>query len=186
MRRALLLPALLLLTACAPYTIKYDYDPGAPFATMKTFDWFKPKKERVGDAPPRLSEFNDRRVRAAVEKEMATKGLRKETSADPDVVLDYFPVYKDRAYRTHTSVGVGGGPWGWGWGWRTRVGTTQVHHYKEGSIVLQVVDFKTNKLIWEGVAEGALTDVNGTPEEAEEAIGQAVRDLLAHFPPARR
>lgn len=183
MRRALVLPALLLISACSPYTIKYDYDPGVSFTEVKSFDWFKAKKERQGDAPPRLSEFNDRRVRAAVEKEMTTKGLHRETSADPDVVLDYFPVYQNRAYRTHTSVGVGGG--GWGWGWRTRVGTTQTHHYKEGTIVLQVVDFKSNKLIWEGTAEGALTGINGSPEDADEAISRAVKDLLEHFPPRR-
>lgn len=185
MRRALLVPALILISACTPYTIKYDYDPGATFASVKTFDWFKAKKERQGDAPPRLAEFTDRRVRVAVEKELAAKGMTKETTADPDVVLDYFPVYRNRAYRTHTSVGVGGG-WGYGWGWRTRVGTTQTHHYKEGTIVLQVVDFKSNKLIWEGVAEGALTDVNSSPEDAEEAIGRAVKDLLSNFPPSKR
>ena len=175
--------ALVALAACNPYTIKYDFDPAAPLATYKTFDWYKPKKDRVGDAPPRMAGFTDGRVRDAVERELSAKGLRRETSADPDLLLDYFPVYQNRSYTTHTRVGFGTG--GWGWGARTSIGSSQRHRYKEGTIVLQMVDAKSNKLVWEGTAEGALTDLAGRPEEAQEAIAKAVKDLLAEFPPKR-
>ncbi len=175
--------ALLAFAACSPYTIKYDYDPAAPLATYRTFDWYKPKKERVGDAAPRMAGFTDARVREAVERELGTKGLKRETTADPDVLLDYFPVYQNRSYTTRTRVGVGTG--GWGWGARTSVASSQRHHYKEGTIVLQVVEAKSNKLVWEGTAEGALTGLAGRPEEAQEAVAKAVKDLLADFPPRR-
>ncbi len=183
MRLSRFAPALLFtLAACAPYTIHRDFDAAAPLATYRTYDWYKPKAGKTaGDAPPRLSAFNDARVRTAVERELAGKNLKRETTADPDVLLDYYPVYQNRHYTTHTRVGVGTG--GWGWGMRSSIGTSRRHTYKEGTIVLQMVDFKTNKLVWEGVAEGALTGLAGNPQEAEETIGRAVKDLLEEFPP---
>ncbi len=175
-------PALLLtLAACAPYAIKRDFDPQAPIASYRTYDWYKPKAEKVGDGAPRMAGFNDQRVRAAVDQELAAKGLKREPAADPDCLLDYFPVYQNRHYTTHTRVGFGTG--GYGWGMRTAIGSSRRHTYKEGTIVLQVVDFKTNKLVWEGVAEGALTGLAGNPEEAQAAIQRAVKDLLSEFPP---
>ncbi|MBI3131067.1 MAG: DUF4136 domain-containing protein [Acidobacteria bacterium] len=177
-------PTLLLaLTACAPYTIRRDFDATAPLAAYRTYDWYRPKPEKVGDATPRMGAFNDARVRAAVERELAAKHLARETAADPDVLLDYYPVYQNRHYSTHTRVGFGTG--GRGWGMRTSIGSSRRHTYKEGTIVLQMVDFKTNKLVWEGVAEGALTGLAGDPQGAEEAIGRAVRDLLEEFPPKK-
>lgn len=188
MRLPAFAPALLLtLAACAPYTLKRDFDPQAPLASYRTYDWYQPKEEKVGDAAPRMAGFTDARVRAAVDAELAAKGLRRETTADPDVVLDYFPIYKNRRYTTHTRVSVGtrGYARGWGMGARTSVGFSERHSYKEGTIVLQVVDFKANKLVWEGVAEGALTGLAGNPEEAQAAIQRAVKDLLSEFPPKK-
>jgi hypothetical protein len=182
MRLTRFAPALLLsLAACAPYTIRHDFDPTAPLAAYRTYDWYKPKPGKAGDAPPALGAFTDGRVRAAVERELGARNLRRETAADPDVLLDYYPVYQNRHYSTQTRVGFGTS--GRGWGMRSSIGSSRRHTYKEGTIVLQMVDFKTNKLVWEGIAEGALTGLAGHPQEAEEAIGRAVKDLLEGFPP---
>ena len=62
------------------------------------------------------------------------------------------------------------------------VSTSQVKHFKEGTIVLEIVDFKSNQLVWQGAAAGALTGLN-TPEDADELVPRAVRDILAKFPP---
>ncbi len=184
MRLTRFAPVLLLaLAACAPYTIRHDFDPAAPLASYRTYDWYKPKHEKVGDAAPRMGAFNEARVRAAVDRELAAKQVKRETAGDPDVLLDYYPVYQNRHYTTHTRVGFGTG--GYGWGVRSSIGSSRRHTYKEGTIVLQMVDFKTNKLVWEGVAEGALTGLAGNPQDAEAAIGKAVRDLLEEFPPKK-
>jgi hypothetical protein len=62
------------------------------------------------------------------------------------------------------------------------VSTSQVHHYKEGTIVIEIVDYKSNQMIWQGAAAGALTGLN-SPEKADEAVPRAVHDILAKFPP---
>lgn len=173
---AALLP-LLLLGACTGYHVTYDYDVTASFGRYKTFDYYTSKKGTGG-----TTNLMDKRVRAALEKELQAKGFVMETKADPDFLVTYYPVVHERRYRTTTHMG-----WGWGWGYRPfygGVGTSmsEVHSYKEGTIVIEVVDFKTNQMIWQGAAAGALTGLDN-PEDADEVVPRAVRDILAKFPP---
>src|SRR5512133_946658 len=177
--RRLALPAALLsllaLGACTGYSVNYDYDVTASFARYKTFDYYTSKKGTGG-----TTSLMDKRVRAAVEKELQAKGFAMETKADPDFLVTYYPIVHERRYRTTTHMG-------WGWGYRPfygGVGTSmsQVHSYREGTIVIEIVDFKTNQMIWQGAAAGALTGLEN-PEDADEVVPRAVRDILAKFPP---
>ncbi|MDP1831240.1 MAG: DUF4136 domain-containing protein [Geothrix sp.] len=169
------LPSLALLLGCVGYHVTYDYDGTASYGRYKTFDYYTSKKGTGG-----TTSLMDKRVRASVEKELQAKGFSMETKGDPDFLVTYYPVVRERQYRTTTHIG-------WGWGFRPvygRIGTSssQVHHYKEGTIVIEIVDFKTNQMIWQGAAAGALTGLDN-PEDADEAVPKAVRDILAKFPP---
>ncbi len=169
--------SLALLGACSSYHVTYDYDVTASYGKYKTFDYYTSKKGTGG-----TTSLMDKRVRASVEKELQAKGFTMETKADPDFLVTYYPVVHERKVRTTTHVGMGGG-----WGFRPfygRVGvsSSQVHHYKEGTIVIEIVDFKSNQLIWQGAAAGALTGLEN-PEDANEVVPKAVRDILAKFPP---
>ena len=169
--------ALALLTGCAGYQVRYDYDVTASFARYKTFDYYTSKKGTGG-----TTTLMDKRVKAALEHELQAKGYVLETKADPDFLVTYYPIVRERRYRTTTHVG---GYWGWGFRpFYGGVGTSvsQVHTYKEGTIVIEIVDFKTNQLIWQGAADGALTGLSD-PEDANEVVGRAVHDILAKFPP---
>jgi hypothetical protein len=66
----------------------------------------------------------------------------------------------------------------------TGTSISQVHRYTEGTIVVEIVDYKSNQLIWQGAAVGALTGLE-TPEDAEEVVSREVRRLLEGFPPHR-
>lgn len=182
MRALALLPAALLLTGCAAYSLKYDYDPGANFRAYRTFEWYAASKRARGQRNG-SSEIMDRRVRAAVEQQLAAKGYAAAASgAEPDFLVTYYPVFRDRRVRTTTTVGVGGG-WRysrWGYGVGTRF--SEVHHYKEGTIVVEIVDGRSNQLVWQCAAVGALTALDD-PEEAQERVAQAVADMLQKFPP---
>lgn len=175
---------LVALGGCAPYAVKVDYDGRATYLHYRTFDWYAASRRAKAQARGQESSLMDRRVRAAVERELAAKGFRQETGGEPDFLVTYYPVYRDRKVRTTTSFGTGFGggfrPWGYGVG--ARFSTSQSHRYQEGTIVLEIVDGKSNELVWQGVAEGALTGLDH-PEEAEAQVGKAVRDLLAKFPP---
>lgn len=182
MRPVLLLPALLLLSGCATYSVKFDYDPAANFRAYRSFEWYassrRAKGQNNGGSP-----IMDRRVQAAVQQQLKAKGYGEAApGSEPDFLVTYYPIYRDRKFRTTTAVGIGGGgryrPWGY------QVGTrfSQVHHYKEGTIVVEIVDGKTNELVWQCAAVGALSNLDD-PEEAQEQVAKAVADMLGKFPP---
>ncbi len=171
---AILLP-LALLAGCSGYDVSYDYDATVSYARYKSFDYYTSKKGTGG-----TTSLMDKRVRTSVERELQAKGFVMETKADPDFLVTYYPIVQERKVRTTTHVGGG-------WGYRPiygRIGTSssRVRHYKEGTIVIEIVDFKSNQMIWQGAAAGALTGLNN-PEDADEVVPRAVRDILAKFPP---
>ena len=175
---------LVLFSACSSYTVKTDYDPTITYSSYRTFDWYAASKKAKGKGSG-TDPLLDKRVRVAVQAELESKGFTQETAAEPDFLVTYYPIFQNRKYRTTTSFG-GGSGWGrrrWGYGVGTRFSSSQVHQYREGTIVLEIVDSRSNQLVWQGTAEGALTELNN-PEDAQEQIHKAVRDMLANFPPA--
>jgi len=67
---------------------------------------------------------------------------------------------------------------------RIRVAPIDVYQYEEGSLVLDVIDPAQSELVWRGTASKAI-DRSWTPEERETEVREAVRALLAEFPPKK-
>ena len=175
-------PALLLLTACAS-PVRYDYDVSHDFSRYKSFDLYAPGKR--GRNQGEEATLMDKRIRAAVAAELQTKGFAREEVADPDFLVACYPIYRTRHYRTTTRVGIGGGGWHRPWGYRVGTSFSQVHNYREGTLVIEIVDTRTNQLVWRGADEGVLTGLDD-PERANDAVASAVKDTLAKFPPKAR
>ena len=179
-KTALLPLALGILAGCTPFTVKYDYDSHANYKAYKTYDWYAASKKAQGKSDGVDNPIMDRRVRSAVEREMAARGLKLEKTGEPDVLVTYYPAYRRGTIYTTTTFG---GRWGmrpWGYGVGTQF--TEARQFREGSIILEIVENKTNQLIWQAVAEGALTGLED-PEDAEHQVGEAVKQMLSRFPP---
>jgi hypothetical protein len=54
--------------------------------------------------------------------------------------------------------------------------------YLTGTLLIDIVDAASKKLVWRGTAAGAV-DPGLTSVERDERIRQIVRDMLSHFPP---
>lgn len=182
LRPMIVLPALLLLTACAS-PVRYDYDVSQDFSRYKTFDLYaagKRGKNKGGEDP-----LMDKRIRAAVAAELQEKGFSREEVADPDFLVACYPIFRTRHYRTTTRVGIGGGGWYRPWGYRVGTSFSQTHSYREGTLVIEIVDTRSNQLVWQGTDEGVLTGLDD-PGKADDAVASAVKDTLAKFPPKAR
>ncbi|WP_005034491.1 DUF4136 domain-containing protein [Holophaga foetida] len=177
MRLAIPLSALFLgtLIACSPLQVKYDYDARADYAQYHSFDWEADSKDT----------FTERRIRAAVEKDLTAKGFRRAEGNPPDLLVSAYPVYRDERVRS-VGVGVGIGlrilP-----GVSVGVGTGSAKAKVQtiGGIVMAFKDTRNSQLIWKAETEDALEE-GSTPEESEEAIQAAVTRMLERFPPEAR
>jgi hypothetical protein len=55
-------------------------------------------------------------------------------------------------------------------------------YYNEGVIIIDIVDVTTNRLVWRGTAQAEVKD-EVEPEQQQANIREAVRKILADFPP---
>jgi hypothetical protein len=171
-RTALALAAGLLLTATVAQaqTVTYDYDKAASFATFRTYAWVPGTS--VPDA------LIDKRIVAAIDVELAGKGLRKvDAAADPDVVVAYHASFD-------TNLQITGFGSGWG-GYRfggTRTGTARAEEILVGTLIVDVVDARSKTIVWRG---SSTKDVNlkADPEKRDKNIARAAAKLFKHFPP---
>jgi hypothetical protein len=162
-------PALLLAQKTS-----YDFDKTADFTTYKTY--------ALRDGTKVGNNLIDDRFVAAIEAQMAKKGLTK--SEQPDIFVAYHVAFDKEKDISSWSTG-GGGPYGWGWGggW----GTTDVRVYEilVGTLVIDVADAKKNAVVWRGVGVKEV-DTDAKPDRRDRNINEAVEKVLRNFPPPQK
>jgi hypothetical protein len=176
MKRAItaagLLIALMLVTTCSSVSIRTDFDAEASFDAYESFAWFeRPDRSRRKAKPSPLVE---RRIEREVKSALEAKGYQEASPRRADILVTYHTSVRDKVRVTHTGYTY---PRRWrrGWGW----GTTHVHHYREGSLVVDIIDRRDRELVWRGVAQGAFS----TADPSDERVRKVVTKLLVDFPP---
>jgi hypothetical protein len=175
--------ALVLGLGCAGPQLHFDYDAQASFGTYHAYDWYvAPKGAQAGGGSPIV----DARVRRAVDTELAARGFRRETAADPDFLVVYYPIYEARrGHRPRVGIGLGlGGFRGVGLGVGVNAPVGPAPRGTIGSIVLEIQDFKTHQLVWKAEASDVLDD-HDSPEDADIEVNRAVQKMLKRFPPTK-
>jgi hypothetical protein len=169
------------LAGCAPFTVRSDYDPQATFTGLHTYEWSLRSKD-LSAAPrdPRIdNDLTDSRVRRAVDAALAEKGYVLAKPAPPDFRVSYYIAIEPKLDVTAIPA-----TYGYGLGWYGAPGYSDVYvdQYEQGTLFLDVIDPKTNAMVWRGSASARVTP-DLTPEEREKRINDAVRAILAKFPP---
>ena len=148
-----------------PREIVTDYDHHANFERYHTYSWAKVQT---------ANSLWDERVKQAVDNALQKKGWQKVPEGG-DVSIVAVGMTRDKpTLRTFYD----GFP-GWGWSGFADA-TTTVEHYKEGTLVVDMFDTQTKKLIWRGSASDLLSD---KPEKNEKKLESAVEKMFEHFPP---
>ena len=155
----------------------YDFDKTANFAGYKTYA--QKAGTKVGQ------QLIDDRIVAAIDTELAAKGLTK-SEANPDIVVVYHVAFDKQQDISTYSSGYGGGygPYGYGWGggWGGTTTSTQVRDILVGTMVIDIADVKKNQVAWRGMG---VKEVNTTasPEKRDKSINEAVKKILKNYPP---
>ena len=160
--------------ACSTiYDVQHDYDTQADFESLKTYNWMTVNENADIDS------LNVERVKRAVNAELQAKGY-KMTTNDPDFLIAEHLGTKDKVQITSWGYGYGSHRWYRDGYWAP--GGITAYQYEEGSLIIDFIDAKSNKMIWRGVAKADLNHA-GTPEENEKLINEAVQRILNNFPP---
>ncbi len=120
-----------------------------------------------------------KRVINAVDKDLQGKGfVQKKVGPADFVVVANAGVKQKMKLAQYSAAGYGWyHPW---WGPNRRY--TNISYYKEGTLVIDIVDSKNKELVWRGTGTDVVRNYNdGT--EMQEDIDDAVEKILANFPP---
>ncbi len=164
----------LLLSACANVQTGADFPAGIRLDRYQSFDWGGGDTLPTGD--PRLDNnpFFDARVRAAVELELAAKGMRRVTTS-PDLLVHYHASVRQRVDVVRMDEARG-------YTFPDRPSPERVIEFEEGTLILDVVAPQSKTILWRGWAQ---TDVGGlidNPREMEKRINTSVRQMMQRFP----
>jgi hypothetical protein len=165
------------VVGCTRVSVSTDYDHAMDFGALHTYAWRPGEQPQTGD--PRFDgPFLDKCIRTAVDRGLASKGYRPAAAGTtPDFLVGYYAAvrYQTSVQTMHTWYGPNVSGWG---GWPE----TYAHHYEEGTLLIDVIDPGTMKLLWRGRGSGVV-DPRASPTKREKRIDEAVDRILAEFPP---
>jgi Domain of unknown function (DUF4136) len=171
---AVVFSAMFLLTSCGPQlTVTNDYDHTVNFSQFHTFRIVKLEQQYQA-----LSQFNQTRVINAVRAQMLAKGFTESENAD--MLVNITSIMKAEKEIVANSYGYGGGYRPYAWGGGNMSTTVNVNNYVAGSLIVEVANAATSKLIWEGIGN---QDINSPSSDPEKAINTTVQKIMASFPP---
>ena len=144
--------ALFLATSLFAGDVKTDYDRSANFNQYKTYSW--------GNVQTQDALFVDR-IKSVVDEALAAKGWRQVASGG-DVSLTATEITEDQQIlNTYDDI-------------------TTTETYQVGSLVLEMFDTRTAKLIWRGSSSDTLSS---KPAKNIKNIDKGVQRMFKNFPP---
>jgi Domain of unknown function (DUF4136) len=164
--------------------VSYNFAKDAKFSDYKTYKWVDVKG---ADEPNQITQ---NQIKAAIDAELAGKGLTKTDSDDADLYVGMQTAIGTEKQFTSFSSGWGAGP-GWGGGWyggrgmggmssSTTTGSTSTIYV--GQLGVDMYDAKNKDLVWRGRASKTINPKE-KPDKQEKNIKKSVAKLLKNYPP---
>ena len=195
MKTKIYLPAVILLACFMSACTSYNYYTAAINKTdlsgYHTFAWM-PQANKGEKAM--TNEQADAKIKDAVTQDLVAKGFQL-SQANPDLIVNY-STKVGKGTRTNFYGGYYGGypgwGFGWGWGWAYRpyyyaFGApfsyygpvyAEKEHYKEGTLIIDLVDSKTHKIMWRGFGVG---EMHKNPEKNMNDLPRVIDGVLSQI-----
>ena len=178
---------LLIGAGCASsISITTDYDKEVNFNNYKTFGFLKWSDESAA----LVNDIDRGRLEKAVTVELEKRGM-KRVDGMGDSMIGFHVVVENKtgttSYTNHYGgMGYYGGGTGFGYGYGYPYGgasttTTSTYSYTVGTVIIDQYDSQTKKLMWEGVAQGEVSDDRSNREDN---INKDMVLLFANYPKA--
>jgi hypothetical protein len=150
--------------------ITYDFDRAANFSRFKTYSWVRGR--RIGD------ELNHKRIVSAIDAQLASRGLTRSAAASGADLLVAYHANFDRDLQIN-GFSTGWGSYAFGPG---RTGTARVEEILVGTLIVDLVDAKTETIVWRGTATKQI-NVRANPDERDKEIKKGTEKLFHNYPP---
>ncbi|HEY4651311.1 MAG TPA: DUF4136 domain-containing protein [Pontibacter sp.] len=165
------------IVACSPVRVlDTEAEQGFSLSKYKTFDFYE--VDASGDAlEPNTPQLEY--LKQEIVQQLQQRGLQQST-ASPELKVNLGIVVADKVQTRETSF-IPDAPRYIGqrrYSWKSE--EVVVDKYKQGTLSLHLVDNASNKLVWQGAAEGVLPERN--TEKLQERITEGVQKLVQEIP----
>jgi hypothetical protein len=164
----------LAVMGCATMSVSSHVERSLDITQYHSYDWGPADALPTGD--PRLDKdpFFQDHLQGAVEKELAAKGFGWSTPGTADLLIHYHAniserIDVDRMDRERGYCYADGC-------------SPPVVEYEAGTLVLDIVDARTNRLIWRGWAQGSVKGMLDSQDTMARQINEAVTRMFTTFP----
>jgi hypothetical protein len=146
--------------------------PGAEFGRYRTFAWAA--QERLSTGDPRLdnNEIFRAGVRRAVERELAPRGLDRVEPEGADLLVHVHAHIDQRIESRNLERDIA----------VCAPGACGPYVWEAGTLLLDLVDRRTDAVVWRGWAEGSLDGAIDDQARLEQTVDDAVAKILARLP----
>ena len=176
---ALFLGAAVSLGACASLEVAVDIDTDAEFSALCTYAWAEENPSSSGHAVVDDNTLLDDRVRRAVFGQLEKKGLYQAAGGSPDLTVHYHAVLARNTRTVHyRNFDEQGG---------VRLATseqTETFTVTEGTLLVDIHDAVSDRLIWRGAAKDLGRELTGDRERLDATVDEAVTQMFATYPQA--
>jgi len=162
-------------SACATMNVSSHVERGQDFTQYHTWQWAPadalPERDARLDNP-----FFQDHFQGAVEREFHARGMTQTVSEGdvPDLLVHYHANVSERININHGDQTVGA--------CYDENCDVRVLDNEVGTIMIDVVDGHTNRLVWRGWSQSAIGGVLNNPTRFQNSIQQAVKRMFARFP----
>jgi hypothetical protein len=166
--------AALAFAGCATMNVSSHIERNVNFSEYVTYDWGPPDNLPVGD--PRLDNnpfFNDY-LQGAIEKRLAAKGFeRAATRQQADLLIHYHASVNQKldVYEVDSRYGYCYGDC-----------EPQIADYELGTLVIDLVDTKTSKVVWRGWAQDTMNGIIDNQARLEKQVDEGVTKMMSLLP----
>jgi hypothetical protein len=180
---ALCATALAALAGCAttrPPDIRVNSAPDANFTSYSTFGF----PDQTGTDRGGYSTLVTSYFKAAVRDQMEQRGYHY-VDENPDLLVNFYAKVHERTeVRPDPSFSAAYGYYGYRYGlysaWPFYDDSVRTVTYPVGTANIDVVDARKKQMIWEGVAQGVVSDED--MDHPKESISRVVTQLFARYP----
>jgi len=162
------------LAGCATLTVSSHVERNVDFSQYVTYDWGPPDNLPVGD--PRLdnNQFFRDYLEGAVEKRLAAKGFERAANGAADLLVHYHANVSQKVdvYEADRRYGYQYGD----------TYDTRIVEFEQGTLVIDVVDRRTNKVVWRGWAQDTMTGVIDNQDRLEKQVEEGVMKMMQLLP----
>jgi hypothetical protein len=166
------------LTGCATMQVSSHTERGLSWAPYHTFGWGPADPLPAGDRRLDADPYFQDRVQGAIEKQMAARGfVRSDASVHPDLLVHYHATIAERTDVDQIDRASGYCV--------TADCRPRITRYEVGTLVVDIVDARTNKLIWRGWAQDSLDGVLGNRDRVRHTVDEGVTHMFATLRPVK-